>query len=337
MQTLKDLKEKFYNDSNAISLTFLENYALRFDKDFEHLSEPLLRWQDFVLRYIPPKPRGLFFSKEIIEKLSLTDMDSLKKLIFMMQNGEDVNSCQSTGLTINNDISSNRRDKRTDGLWAEWGIHHLHVEINKSKPTDYYTKRSDWLLFIMVFDESILLIDIKSHQEALKFSDPELLSIIYKNWPSVLSPYEIKGVLPPKKNWTKSEVGKLRRGGVSTYFTIDGKVFVGPNMGVTTASTPAVVTLTRNKIIDACSFLAEMAFNSAGQFKKEMAIKGILNPMFCLSLTPKGLAVYELKANVAFVLPKHERVNEKNHITFLNEHLAPEWAVKKINSNFKGE
>lgn len=60
-----------------------------------------------------------------------------------MKNGEDINSCQSIGLTINNDISSNRRDKRTDSLWAEWGMHHLHVEINKRKPTDYYTKRSD--------------------------------------------------------------------------------------------------------------------------------------------------------------------------------------------------
>lgn len=77
-------------------------------------------------------------------------------------------------------------------------------------------------------------------------------------------------------------------------------------------------------------------FNSSGQFKKEMAIKGILNPIFCLSSTPKGLSIYEMKGSVAFVLAKRERVNEKNYLTFLNEHLAPEWAVKYMNSNVKG-
>lgn len=79
MQTLDDLKEQLYNNSNAISLTFIKNYLLRFDKAFEHLPEPLLRWQYFVLRYILPKPREVLFSKEIIEKLTLPDMNALKK------------------------------------------------------------------------------------------------------------------------------------------------------------------------------------------------------------------------------------------------------------------
>ena len=122
MQTQQELENQFHKDIDRIVKDLINNYELKYEEEVANLSEPLLRWQDFFTRYIPPRPRQIFASNKFPKNLSAEADSALHHLERLIQNGANINPYQSKGLMMHNDTSANKRQQRTDLLWADWGI-----------------------------------------------------------------------------------------------------------------------------------------------------------------------------------------------------------------------
>ena len=184
----------FNADIEEIAKDLITIYKLKYDASVPELSKPLLRWFDFTIRYIDPKPRDILFSQKFPKTLDSDTADALSTLETLIREGKDVNKFQSKGLIIKNDTSGSNKQQRTDFLWADWSIHHLHLTKQPNKPGEYFSERSNWLLFCIFGSDFSGFIDVRNHKDTDLFSDHELFNIIIQSWPNMMEPYKIKGV-----------------------------------------------------------------------------------------------------------------------------------------------
>src|SRR3546814_5734418 len=128
--------------------------------------------------------------------------------------GEDVNAYQCNILTQFHDTSSHKSQRRTDGLWADWGIHHLHLPERPVQPGQAYSDRADWLLFLMLYHNAALFIDVKLHREENLFSMNELVQTYIRAWPEDADRYRLHGVLGVARTYAPSDAEhqQLRQG-----------------------------------------------------------------------------------------------------------------------------
>jgi len=312
----------FLLNLDTIATDLVHSFGLKHEKRTENLNDPLLRWLDFRLRYVDPKPRKVLLSNKFPKKMSEDVNRALTHVIHLIERGENINPYQGKGLVLHHDISGTKRQKRTDLLWADWGIIHLHLtEIPIC-----------WLLFGIPADDFFAVIDIRSHGEDDVFSNPELMEIMVKSWPQMMERRELKGVISPSESdvFDSKEHKRLRQSGVSALIAIGRKVYVPPGMGVTTASTPVRVTLAMDAARKYVRDLASLVCISDGEFQAEVRARGIEEPCFTLCMTPRGMAVYELHLDKAWLLPRKKAGYESNYLADLQGLVAPEWARERL-------
>jgi hypothetical protein len=334
---MNDIKARFHLDLEKIVSELIAAYSLEFKKEIHDLSDPLFRWLDFRLRYIDPIPRQIFFSNKFPKKLPLPAKNALYSLETLIREGKDVNPFQSKSLIRFNDISGKKKSKRTDLLWADWGIVHLHLTDKPVVAEDYFSERvcsdgESWLLFCIFTEDTVGFIDIRKHGDDSLFSDQDMIRIVKESWPNFMERFKIKGILPSENHITNSELNNLRKSGINWFTCIDGETYIGPGMGITSASTSLLVTRKANKILDWIDSLAALATNENGQLQKEVKRLGVQRPKFELCLTPKGFAIFEAEANVAFTFPKKSSANDENSIYFsqMENLLFPDWALETL-------
>lgn len=170
----ENTKARFFRNIDEIALDFIRMVGLEFKKEIPHLSDPLHRWMDFRLRYIDPVPRQVFLSDKFPKKLPPMVSSSLQKMVDKLQSGIDINPYQSKGLIRFNDISTKRRNKRTDLLWADWRITHLHLTDRPIQDGEYFSDRrcsngECWLLFCIVTGDTVALVDVRAHGACQSF------------------------------------------------------------------------------------------------------------------------------------------------------------------------
>lgn len=316
----------FSEDLRVITRDLCKFFALKFSEEVVNLSDPLLRWMDFVTRYIDPRPRTVVASSAFPKRLPNDVARALSQMIERFASGGDVNGYQSRGLTAVNDISSGKRQLRTDLLWADWGVHHLHLSNEPVKPGSRYSARSGWLLFCIVLQDQVGLIDVKPHGEKESFAEPELVRQMFRDWPEFMSQYELKGLLSSKSKLDAHAIHELRRGGVNGPLEYKGKVYLPPGGGVTSASTPMRLTLLCDRIKVQVKELAHLVADPEGQFEQHLRSSGVQTRDFCLRLTPKGVAVLELQSLHALNLPRCDETGE-SWLADLHEQLFPTWAA----------
>lgn len=157
----------FHDDIDRIAFELVDAFGLTFEIADEGVSEPLTRWLDFRLRYIDPRPRQVLKSTDFDMRIPSQAEGGLLRFIQKAEAGEDLNPFQSRGIK-RHDTSGKKRQFRTDGLWADWGIHHAHLTEDPLPDGDEFSNRSDWLLFFIVGQDHLALIDARPHKE--KFS-----------------------------------------------------------------------------------------------------------------------------------------------------------------------
>ncbi|MGD8116182.1 hypothetical protein [Vibrio sp. TRT 29B02] len=110
----------------------------------------------------------------------LSNSNKIVELASKLSRGDDVNAL------LSNRVLKLNQSKFADLLLAEWGIHHLHFEEN----------RSDELLFIYFSGSDAYLIDILQHEKAdgsvVTWTNTDLIQVMHDNWPNVLRPYILK-------------------------------------------------------------------------------------------------------------------------------------------------
>lgn len=319
----------FISDLDEIANNFIDIFGLKHTSEVDNLSEPLLRWIDFRLRYVDPKPRQAYYSNRFPKQLNENTEKSLQNIIQMIQNGEDINPYQGKGLILHHDTSGNKKQKRTDLLWADWGIIHLHLCDTAIPSGQYFSDRSRWLLFALVGADFFAAIDIRDHNEENLFENKELIEIVAESWPDLLKPYEMKRVVAPNVTLPSQDLQKLRKAGISGVITIGDKIYMGPGMGVTTAATSTRVSMAMNNVRRYAKEFARVVGACDSEFQLEAQSGRIDQPNFNLCITPRGMAVYEEQLDKAWLLPKKATNSAFNYIADLNDLVAPDWAVKR--------
>lgn len=319
----------------------IEAFGLSYDKTaHSNLHDPLLRWCDFVLRYIPPAKRLIYKPDRFPVSVSDDAKIGLKRIEYLLTAGGDVNPYQSKTLTLFNDTSSKKEKKRTDGLWADWDIHHLHLPLNPADPMKKYSDRSDWVLFLRVYKNAVLFIDIKKHDSNVEpdlFSQQDLMRTFIRNWPEEAERHQMKGVagLARKGPITDADVAKLRSNGINVPFEIDGKVYVPLGMGMTTAVTATRVSIFRDKIYRYAREIEEVLLDDKKQFMQELQHLSIDKPDFQIMMFDDGgLGIHEKGSDKAW---KFARVNPQVHndlFCVFNNSLMPEWAGPVVISHW---
>ncbi|WP_105621464.1 hypothetical protein [Cronobacter malonaticus] len=306
-----------------------------------NLHDPLLRWCDFLLRFIPPAKRTILKSDRFPVQISDDSKVGLQRIEELFTTGGDVNPYQSKTLTLFNDTSGKKENKRTDGLWADWGIHHLHLPLNPVAPGNKYSDRSEWVLFLKVYNDAVFFIDIKHHDKDVEpnlFSQQDLVMTFIRNWPKEAEVYQMKNVLGLANNKaiTDADVAKMRNSGINMPFQMDGKVYAPIGMGMTTAVTATRVSIFSNKISFYAKEIEKVLMDEEKQFMKELKSCDIDNPEFQIMMFDDGgLGIHEKCANKAWKFCR-ENPDEPNDLFCLfNNSLMPAWAGPVVIQHWK--
>jgi len=331
----QQLANTFVSNLNEIAYDFIKCVGLKYKAEVDNLSDPLLRWIDFRLRYIDPRPRQVYLSKAFPKKMSVGTKNAAVRIMQMIQKGEDINPFQGKGLILHHDTSASNKQKRTDLLWADWGIIHLHVTDKPIPRGQYFSPRVErpaWLLFALAGESFIAFIDIRRHDEENVFENQELIEIVAKSWPKLMGKYEVKGIAVPasEDSLTSVERAQCRRTGVQNVLSIDGKLYRGFGMGITTAATSARVLDTMDNVRKYASGLARLIGSGDSEVQTDVQANKIIDPKLRLCVTPKGMAIFEDHLNKAWLLPKKAPGSEDNCLADLTDIMAPEWAIKQI-------
>lgn len=320
-------------DVNEVSEKAIQAFELSYEESgHSNLHDPLLRWCDFLLRYISPERRVVLKSDKFPVSISDGAKLGLERIEGLFTTGGDVNPYQSKTLTLFNDTSGRKEKKRTDGLWADWGIHHLHLSSNPVDPTKKYSDRSEWVLFLKIYNDAVLFIDIKhhdSHVEPDLFSQRNLVETLISNWPKAGEMYEMKGItgLAINQPVTDAHIAKMRSAGINQPFEMGGKVYAPLGMGITTAVTSVRVTRFRDQIAYYAEEIEERFTDEDSSYMEEVRSKDISKPYFEMVIFEDGgLGIQERNVNKAWKFARHNPNEPKDLFCLFNNALMPEWA-----------
>lgn len=242
----------YKNDLREIALNLLNTAGVYYKKK-DDTHRLLIRYYTFCEKYVFPKKRVVYVSKELLSKTGTLPMNIRAALIKMHQwveTGEDINCFQSKGL-----YGKGSRDYQN----ALYGVIHLHLSASKDdiKPviqSDGFSKRSKYLLFAKFKNDAAYFIDVLYHPEDLtpnnqagiEWTSSATLLILEKNWPELIENTKIPGatlIVGDGKPYaqTDSDIAALTVSGVTTFIQGKDGLYL-PNLGVASSgdSTMAV-------------------------------------------------------------------------------------------------
>lgn len=231
-QSLADLlKYKFWNDLQEISKSLCEKHHLKYNPNDE---QPIRRWISYVARLIEPKERFSYFSKGFWTRIPKECISAVHLLADKFEYGENVNPYQSKTIKLNN--LSEKKGRRTDLLWADWNIHHIHLPTSNPLDKDGFSSRSEYLLFTYVGNDYVCFLDVKHHKDDDCFSNPFFIQQIVESWPQLAESKRIKGISIGDKLNAK-EIAEFRKNGLMAPISLNGNVYM-MGQGISTAGTP---------------------------------------------------------------------------------------------------
>ncbi|WP_312547584.1 hypothetical protein [Massilia sp.] len=319
------LLKVFESDIQAIAAELVAEFDLKFRGEDPGLSEPLLRWLDFTSRYIRPKPRKVLYSNCVAKSIHKENQAAFKKIVSHIKHGADLNPYQSKGLICHNDISGKNKQKRTDQLWAHWGIHHLHLSPSRLPKNGYFSARSSWLLFCIVADDFVGIVDVRHHDEDYLFSDPELIKTVARSWPDIMEPYRIKGITGISgADQTAPEIAASRKATLNSPIEVDGKFYLAPG-GITTAFTPISVTDQFLKVHRALDELA-IELSHPDSLWRDTFTEGNSEELdLHIAMHTQGLCIQDRNSGRLTLLPRRQD-NPTDIVARFHEILLPRWA-----------
>lgn len=91
----------FVDDVNEIARGLIEAFSLSFDELDQYLNDPLVRWLDFRLRYIEPRPRYTLKSADFELRVPPHSRAALKAFLSLSKAGADLNPFQTKQIKRN--------------------------------------------------------------------------------------------------------------------------------------------------------------------------------------------------------------------------------------------
>lgn len=323
------MAQGFQNDLDQVATDLIAAFGLAYDENGpEDLNDPLLRWLDHRSRYVEPRPRTVLKSANFELRLPADAQAGLAAFIDAAKAGRDLNLFQTNGIK-KSDTSGRKRQRRTDLLWADWGILHAHLTDAPTSAGAEFSQRSDWLLFFVDLRDQLLLIDVRAHAETGVFQARDIAEKMLRSWPELAARYEMRGILPPAPSAppTGSEVKALREGGVSGFLVLDGKVYAPPGMGVTTASTATRVSLLRNRVRSLACDIEAFVSKADSAFMRAAREHGETSRAPRLGVNPDG----DLVVFIGDVAIRLNRTGDPSDAGVqLHDRMLPPWAGNRL-------
>ena len=327
-----ELAKSFQRDIDSIATSLIEHYSLKFQQDIDHLSSPLMRWLDFRFRYVDPFPREVVYSNKFPKtELNAEASSALQKLEESVKTGTDINPYQGRGLILRNDSSGERKDARTDLLWADWGIHHFHLSNEPIPSHQYFSKPADFLVFCLVCGNVVAIIDVLPHPNREGFANPTLIETVFENWPDYMAQFRLNGILPDGHK-SQQEIHALRSNGVNASLSFKGSAYLSPGLGVSSASTPMKLVMVHDRLQAHVRDLARLVSDVNSQFRTP-EITALDSPSFSLARTANGLAIYEKNTKQAFLLPESEVGKPAGLLQIIHDLVLPRWACQSLDAH----
>lgn len=211
--------------------------------DPEHMLIDLVEW---LLRLPARSPRRVHLSWRSRSRiLTLLEFEGMERVTTCLDTGRNL-------LPFLGDASRTIRQRsreipktgpaigkkrwQPDWMFSDWGIHHFHLGPDLEAKGEKVL-RSAKVLFAYLTEEDAYLIDVLPHRRAdggITWADKGVLETLCHEWPSVMERYELRGALAPSvlHEATSADIHKLRQAGISALVTINGKVYMGPGMGL---------------------------------------------------------------------------------------------------------
>jgi len=190
------------------------------------------RWANLQLKLIRMAPRRVHKSARLLSRTIPTETTEALVLVEKKcTGGRDLNPHLTKRLL---------RPDATDYLFADWAIHHLHLSTQMDGPT--FMKRSGQLLFAIFTEVDAYFIDIRPHGQNYVFAQKELLETVHDEWPHLLRPFRLQGVVdisPSIDNPKRIHI--MRRAGLMLMHKCRDAVYTPMGGGMTTAATSARV------------------------------------------------------------------------------------------------
>lgn len=322
--------EIFQKNVDEIASTLIKKFELRFKQEEKKLSCPLNRWLDFRCRYVDPMPRKVVLSEKLSKiKLQSSAQRGLRSLVRKFSAGENVNPYQGRGLTLRNDTSGLKKHARTDLLYADWNILHFHLSNEPIPAGQFFSKPADYLAFCLIGGNVVAVIDVLPHPDRAGFANTDLFATMADSWPRYIEQYELKGILGGN-TFSSPEISQLREAGITTPTEHNGKIYMGPGGGITSAGTSLRAGRSSDYLRDTVDALAKMTDDPQGQFRSHPIIQETSNPYFMLTLDPRGLSIREDKSQIHFAINRPKFGEEPTRFESMSDMLVPEWAINSF-------
>lgn len=220
----------FKSDLVDIIKQNFDQSKIRYDSDLD--AENLaIQYCEMLTRRITSVPREVHFSREIHDSLNALKQkerkDLRKHLVDIRQSVFLIKDHLINGNNINGFMSKNIQVSRSKD-WMLWnsGMHHFH--LSREFEESGFVKRSDFLLFAIITEESAYFVDVRPHNERHLWVRQNLLEIVHSNWPELMEVSVLRGV--DGTNLTDEERQELRRKKIMHAADFDGKA-IGPIRG----------------------------------------------------------------------------------------------------------
>lgn len=120
----------------------------------------------------------------------------------------------------------------SDGLLNDWGIHHFHLGAPGEGPMGLAGGTKE-LLYAFVRSDDLYFIDLLTHDD---FAEYDLIEIVHKNWPELISRYRAPFVQAAKRP-SPADLKKARKCLTPVISLSDGIVYMAVGGGISTAGT----------------------------------------------------------------------------------------------------
>lgn len=215
-------KMDFVNDFNEIIKQWFKMHNIqKYSKDDDYILEFLRLYR----LHIPQYPRKVYISNELKNS---TNFKKYKQELDLIKN-----TFESGGDIM--PFTSKRLKSKTynDKVLILWNMHHLHLNLDKDE--NGYVERSDDLLFCMVRDDSVYMVDITNHND---WANIKLLEIVSNNWSELLDEFEYKNI---KIKYNQTDYEKCRKKNINHLVSVNGKTLGAFDIGVMSNGTSAEV------------------------------------------------------------------------------------------------
>lgn len=172
------------------------------------------------------------------------------------------------GESVNAHLNKATKTNMLDGLLYDWGIQHLH--LGDKLDAFGFVERTGFVLFAIFLADDVYFIDVRNHNG---WSDKDLLEIVNKNWPNLISSYRIDG--RSEIDPSSSTITEFRKKGINHIIKLsDGNSYIPFGGGVTAAATSINSRRILIKLKDKLAVAKSQIENDSRLFAKNLKPKG---------------------------------------------------------------